>query len=745
MNSLQVTAESSLPVAVAEMFEVPGRSYEVMAQSIAIAQNSAEKSVAPISVVTEAPKQEVNWLFWFAVVWLSGCTFLVTRLTIGWLKLRRILSLSEKASLVAPWLEKICCELSVESRIRSKVQVLITDQISTPATTGFFRSVILVPKRCVTELSTDQQRLVLAHELVHVRRCDGFFQLVAWAIQTIHWFNPLVHFAVRKMADHRELSCDQAVLSTLNGRNKTLYGQTILKLAELESANNQIPTILARGFIGSKRKLITQRIDMITNPKSTRWPGTFLGAMVVLTMLTVGYTAAQTQEESPESDIPTVEQAQPKTAGSRDQDSNSSADRVASRNAAWPKPFARNRMHTLRIYSEPVTGDWPEEFPPHLVFARNAAWPKPFPSRTRIEYWAPIRKKAVAKKTTYSHPGAEASQGSEASNPSRVPINLVAGTERMIRFDKRIPQMVSFQPEVLELTPLAPRELLFCGEKPGVCNVDLTYEDGTTESIVVNVVYETEELEKVLKQRFPNSKVKIISTPNGINLLCDVTGSRSAKGMIKIAEALTGAKVHAAYARDAQVSFAIQVYEISIDKFKEAITTQDGEDLKILSQFLVKKDQNSSEQKSPQLIHQIDDQSRAAIQKLVQRKSARLVNEPKIISAFGQEGEFFAGSEIVHRLPNGKFETRRIGNMLNVTAVQGVGDKVTLELIAEFSDVDPSLSSGEGKPGSSVRRISTGVQTRFGATVMLIHQPTKAATEAKATVMLITTNRLPKK
>ena len=49
---------------------------------------------------------------------------------------------------------------------------------------------IVLPARLMESLSDDELRLVLLHELIHVRRRDAFFDLAACVVTAVHWFHP---------------------------------------------------------------------------------------------------------------------------------------------------------------------------------------------------------------------------------------------------------------------------------------------------------------------------------------------------------------------------------------------------------------------------------------------------------------------------------------------------------------------------------------------------------------------------
>ena len=77
-------------------------------------------------------------------------------------------------------------------------------------------------------------RVVLAHELAHIRRNDWLSQLSAELLRALYWFNPLVWLASRRLREESERACDDAVLET--GVDAPAYATHLLEVAKGFSA-----------------------------------------------------------------------------------------------------------------------------------------------------------------------------------------------------------------------------------------------------------------------------------------------------------------------------------------------------------------------------------------------------------------------------------------------------------------------------------------------------------------------------
>jgi beta-lactamase regulating signal transducer with metallopeptidase domain len=96
-----------------------------------------------------------------------------------------------------------------------------------PAVVGALRPVIVLPNDFGSRFSADEQALILAHERAHVERGDPLVNALALVARAVHWFNPLVHVAVRALRIDQELACDATVVERHGGART--YAEAMLK------------------------------------------------------------------------------------------------------------------------------------------------------------------------------------------------------------------------------------------------------------------------------------------------------------------------------------------------------------------------------------------------------------------------------------------------------------------------------------------------------------------------------------
>lgn len=118
--------------------------------------------------------------------------------------------------------------LMAELGIRSRVQLLTSDLITIPFSTGYVRPVIVLPQ-AISRWPRPIITSVLVHELAHIKRKDIFSRLVAQFGCCIHWINPLAWYGLGRIIMEQEIVCDSLVLGT--GTKPSEYARNLLALS----------------------------------------------------------------------------------------------------------------------------------------------------------------------------------------------------------------------------------------------------------------------------------------------------------------------------------------------------------------------------------------------------------------------------------------------------------------------------------------------------------------------------------
>lgn len=160
------------------------------------------------------------------LIWALGCGAALTSLAVGSLRFRKLVREAVPVRDLA-WRQQTDA-IRGRLRVRSLVQILMSPKVPTPMAGGPWRPVILLPSDAVG-WSPERRAVVLAHELVHVRRRDALRQVVGRAVVALYWFHPLSWPAWRAATIAAERSCDEEVLEL--GTLPSEYARHLFSLA----------------------------------------------------------------------------------------------------------------------------------------------------------------------------------------------------------------------------------------------------------------------------------------------------------------------------------------------------------------------------------------------------------------------------------------------------------------------------------------------------------------------------------
>ncbi len=160
------------------------------------------------------------------LIWALGCGAALISLGVGSLRFRKLVR--EAAPVRDPAWRRQADAIRRRLRVRTQVRILMSPKVPTPMAGGPWRPVILLPS--VAEAwSPERRAVVLAHELIHVRRRDTLRQVVGRCVVALYWFHPLSWPACRAATIAAERSCDEEVLEL--GTRPSEYARHLLSLA----------------------------------------------------------------------------------------------------------------------------------------------------------------------------------------------------------------------------------------------------------------------------------------------------------------------------------------------------------------------------------------------------------------------------------------------------------------------------------------------------------------------------------
>lgn len=317
--------------------------------------------VAPSDV---AARGKISWPALLLVVWAMGASLVLGRLAAGiaavqWMS-RRIEPVSD-----APWLPQahlLAKMLGVSPRIaffRSGPAVM-------PMAWGIFRPAVLMPADADT-WPAERLRIVLLHELAHVKRRDCLTHMLAQVACALHWFNPLAWVAARRARTERERACDDLVLAA--GTRGPDYATQLIEIARV-MRSGRFPAMLAGASLAmAHRSELEGRLMAILDPHLPRAGVTRLRTAAATTMFALAVMplasmqpwsvgAAESQAATPGQESPRTDQApviphgvgeltpEPDRATPPQIDTHRAADTIASSVQSAVESSVHSSVHT---------------------------------------------------------------------------------------------------------------------------------------------------------------------------------------------------------------------------------------------------------------------------------------------------------------------------------------------------------------------------------------------------------------
>ncbi len=207
-----------------------------------------------------AAQFNAHWMLFAWLAWLTGSAVVLLRMAGGQFYRRKFSRAAQP--LQSPEWTHLLKDARETLHLRGDVTLLQSPDDVMPMTWGWRRPVVLLPAEA-TQWSDQRRRVVLLHELAHVKRRDYLKQMVAQLVCALYWFNPLVWLAARQMCIEREAACDDLVLS--GGCNASDYAG---HLVEVSASFQRVPQMAAIAMARSSQ--LEGRIAAIVDASRNR-------------------------------------------------------------------------------------------------------------------------------------------------------------------------------------------------------------------------------------------------------------------------------------------------------------------------------------------------------------------------------------------------------------------------------------------------------------------------------------------
>lgn len=224
------------------------------------------------------------------LIWGAGSTLLLVWTLVQFHRFNG--HLRRCATDASPYLRETASEIARRLGLKTCPRIRTTAACLSPMVWSGPRAQLLVPDALMRNMTGEQLRGVLAHELAHVRRRDHWVRWLEWLSCILFWWNPLVWWARRNLRLNEEICCDALALAAVDSRPRH-YANTLVTAAELLAAPAMRPSPLACRM--NTAKTLERRLTMILTraPNATAPRAIHCLLLCTALLLPLGGTHAQ--------------------------------------------------------------------------------------------------------------------------------------------------------------------------------------------------------------------------------------------------------------------------------------------------------------------------------------------------------------------------------------------------------------------------------------------------------------------
>lgn len=189
-------------------------------------------------------------------IWLAVAIILLVRKIYGYGQFMKAVK-KESKIVFDGQLPAVLKEVRTAMGIKKRIFVCTNSLVRAPMLIGIIKPMIVLSAR-----TTNNSELVyiFRHELTHYRRLDFLYKWLTEITVCLHWFNPFVYWVRKQINRSCEFSCDESVISCMDGTERQIYGETLLNSIMINNLGRTDNVSLSLNGDG---KLIKERLYAI--------------------------------------------------------------------------------------------------------------------------------------------------------------------------------------------------------------------------------------------------------------------------------------------------------------------------------------------------------------------------------------------------------------------------------------------------------------------------------------------------
>lgn len=223
------------------------------------------------SIPSTVSKKQISLHLFLWIAWMVGCIFILILQSINAFKLQKELILNREEN----------------EFLGQKVYVI--KNLPTPllARGKGWKSDIYIPD----SITDDPQLLchAIAHENIHKKHGDIWWGYVRNFLLAVYWFHPFVWIAAYLSKRDSEYACDSSVMKQMTYEEKMTYGESLLKMIELNGNSSVFCTATTMSAGKSEMK---RRITMLKHGVRKSFLATIAILVLVVALSNICFTKA---------------------------------------------------------------------------------------------------------------------------------------------------------------------------------------------------------------------------------------------------------------------------------------------------------------------------------------------------------------------------------------------------------------------------------------------------------------------
>ena len=198
------------------------------------------------------------------LLWGAGSLISITEKVLLYYRTYRYIQLMDAQNV-----EELCIEQGLTERYpdMEQIRIVYITGIQSPCLLGLYHPFVLLPADQI--YSQEQLSFILKHELMHYRKKDILWKVVADVLCSIFWWNPAISSLRRLLFQMIEVSNDMEITASMEKEEKISYLKCLKDIAAGHTGKNQA---FAVSFSRNNFKDLKQRMVLIAKGVSYR-PG----------------------------------------------------------------------------------------------------------------------------------------------------------------------------------------------------------------------------------------------------------------------------------------------------------------------------------------------------------------------------------------------------------------------------------------------------------------------------------------